>query len=512
MCPSTYALLLAFLATLISVLYILRSTSQPKHSKNDRKLPPGPWALPIIGNLHMLGKLPHRTLHHLAQKYGSIMSIRLGYVPTIVVSSPQAAELFLKTHDTIFASRPKVQGSEYLSYGTKGLAFAQYGSYWRTVRKWCTLQLLSASKVEFFAPKRRTELQSLVKLLKNAAAASEVVDLSAKVGELIEDIMYRMILGRCKDDKFDLKPLIHEGIRLLGTFNLADFVPFLAPLDLQGLRQRFESVRKACDKFLEEIIDEHEKLNKGQQKQHRDFVDFMLSYLNQPMNPNDEEQTYIIDRTNIKAIILDMIAAALETSAVVIEWALAEIIRHPRVKSRLQKELEAVVGMNRMVEEADLANLTYLDMVIKESLRLHPVAPLLIPHESMEDVTINGYHIPKKSRILINIWAIGRDPNVWSDNVEDFLPERFVGSNVDLRGHDFQLIPFRSGRRGCPGLQLGLTTVRLALAQLVHCFEWELPNGMLPNDLSMSEKFGLSAPRAEHLLARPVYRLPDKRL
>ncbi|KAK6261314.1 hypothetical protein QUC31_007130 [Theobroma cacao] len=203
------------------------------------------------------------------------------------------------------------------------------------------------------------------------------------------------------------------------------------------------------------------------------------------MNPNDEEQTYIIDQTNIKAIILDMIATALKTSTIVIEWVLAEIIRHPRVKSRLQKELETVVGMNRIVEEANLANLTYLDMVIKESLRLHPVAPLLIPHESMEDVTIHGYYISKKSQILINISTIRRDPN---------------------------LIPFGSGRKGCPGLQLGLTTVRLVLAQLVHCFEWELPHGMLPNDLSISERSRLTAPRAQQLLAKPVYRLPDKRL
>ncbi|XWS50710.1 hypothetical protein CRYUN_Cryun12cG0110000 [Craigia yunnanensis] len=507
MCPSTYALLLAFLVTLISFVYI---TSRPKHSENDQQLPPGPWPLPIIGNLHMLGNLPHQSLHHLAKKYGSVMSIRLGYVPTIVVSSPEAAELFLKTHDIIFAGRPKVQASEYMSYGTKGLAFAQYGSYWRTARKWCTLQLLSASKVEFFAPIRRTEVESLVKLLRNAAAAGEVVNLSLKVAELIEDITYRMIIGRSKDDKFDLKPLIQEGLRLIGTFNIADYVPFLAPLDLQGLRPRFETIKRGYDKFLEEIIDEHEQENnKGKQKQNRDFVDVMLSYLNQPMNPSDEEQVYIIDRTNIKAIILDMIAAALETSVVAIEWVLAEVIRHPRVKSRLQEELESVVGMNRMVEETDLAKLTYLDMVVKESLRLHPVAPLLIPHESMENITINGYHIPKKSRILINIWAIGRDPNVWSDNAEEFFPERFVNSNLDLRGHDFRLIPFGSGRRGCPGLQLGLTTIRLVLAQLLHCFDWELPDGMLPNDLSMTEKFGLTVPRAKHLLAKPVYRLHD---
>ncbi|MBA0751602.1 hypothetical protein Gogos_000516, partial [Gossypium gossypioides] len=161
------------------------------------------------------------------------MSIRLGNVPTIVVSSPKAAELFLKIHDVVFASRPKLQFADYVSYGNKGLAFAPYGSFWRTVRKWCTLQLLSSSKVELFEPIRRREVESLVDLIKRAAASGQVVDLSAKVVELMENIMYRMIIGRSKDDKFDLKLLIQQALRLSGHFNIADYVPFLAPLDLQ---------------------------------------------------------------------------------------------------------------------------------------------------------------------------------------------------------------------------------------------------------------------------------------
>ncbi|KAA3456030.1 Cytochrome P450 superfamily protein [Gossypium australe] len=504
---STYALLLTFFTTLVSFFFI---TSRSKQKfKNGKKLPPGPRPLPIIGNLHMLGQLPHRSLSNLAKKYGSIMSIRLGNVPTIVVSSPEAAELFLKVHDVVFASRPKLQFADYVSYGNKGLAFAPYGSYWRTVRKWCTSQLLSSSKVELFEPIRRREVESLMDRIKRAAASGQVVDLSAKAVELMENIMYRMIIGRSKDDKFDLKPLIQEILRLSGHFNIADYVPFLAPLDLQDLVPQFEAIREGCDNFLEEIINEHQQDKHKGQKKHRDFVDVMLSHLDQPMNPNDESQLHIIDRTNIKAIILDMITGALDTSTVAIEWAFSEILKHPRVKTHLQKELEGVVGMTRMVEEADLPKLTYLDMVLKESLRLHPVAPLLMPRESLEDITINEYHIPKKSRILINTWAIGRDSNVWSDNANDFFPERFVNSNIDIRGHNFQLIPFGSGRRGCPGMQMGLTNVRLVLAQLVHCFEWELPDGMLPSDLSMSEKFGLTAPRAKHLLAMPVYRLQD---
>ncbi|KAK4411616.1 cytochrome [Sesamum angolense] len=189
----------------------------------------------------------------------------------------------------------------------------------------------------------------------------------------------------------------------------------------------------------------------------------------------------------------------MDTSAAAIEWAFSELIRHPQVMKKLQNELETVVGLDQMVEESHLDRLEYLDFVVKETLRLHPVAPLLLPHESMEDCVIDGFHIPKGSRTMVNIWAIGRDPNVWPDP-EAFKPERFIGNNIDIRGHDFRLIPFGSGRRGCPGLQLGLTVVRLVVAQLVHCFDWELPNGMLPSDLDMSEHFGLVTSRAKHLM------------
>ncbi|KAK8686662.1 hypothetical protein V6N13_125685 [Hibiscus sabdariffa] len=232
--PLTLALAMVLIGALCSLVYIFRTTvSWPNNNKNGRKLPPGPRSLPIIGSLHMLGKLPHQNLHHLAKTYGPIMSLRLGSIPTIVVSSPQAAQLFLKTHDLVFGSRPKMQASEYLSYGAKGMAFTPYGSYWRTVRKWCTLHLLSASKVEYFAPIRKAHLGFLVESLKKAAAAGETVDLTGKIGEFFEDTMCQIIFGRNKDDRFNLKSLIAKALHLHGLFNISDFIPYLAPLDIQ---------------------------------------------------------------------------------------------------------------------------------------------------------------------------------------------------------------------------------------------------------------------------------------
>ncbi|KAI7985190.1 hypothetical protein LOK49_LG14G00241 [Camellia lanceoleosa] len=203
--------------------------------KNSQKiLPPGPWALPIIGNLHMIGTLPHRALETLSKKYGPIMLVQLGNIPTIVVSSPRVAELFLKTHDTVFASRPNIQTAKYLTYGNKGMAFTTHGQTCN-VRKLCTLKLLSVGKIDGYGVMRREEMEALVRRLKVAAVAREVVDLSEKVEGVIEDMTCKMVFGRSNDERFDLKAVIQKSLVLLGAFNIADFVPILAPFDLQGL-------------------------------------------------------------------------------------------------------------------------------------------------------------------------------------------------------------------------------------------------------------------------------------
>ena len=229
MSPTDFALLIVSAGALW--WFILQCRTMVRH--HGRRQPPGPVGLPVIGHLHMLGKLPHRSLYKLSQKYGPIMSIRLGSVPTIIVSSPSAAELFLRTHDTVFASRPNAQAAEYLSYGSKGMAFSKYGSYWRSVRKFCTMELLSVAKIDSMARLRREELGLLVQSLKVAARTREVVDFSEKVARLIEDMTCRMLFGKSRDERFDLSKIIHELAEIAGAFNVADYVPFLGAFDLQ---------------------------------------------------------------------------------------------------------------------------------------------------------------------------------------------------------------------------------------------------------------------------------------
>ncbi|KAG2716520.1 hypothetical protein I3760_03G130600 [Carya illinoinensis] len=500
---------MAWTWTIIAVIimlaaYLLRECAW-KSRNQSKKLPPGPRRFPVFGNLHLLmGEFPHRDLHRLAQKHGPIMYLRLGLKPAIVVSSPQAAELFLKAHDQVFASRPSLETAKHISYDQKSLVLAPYGSYWRNIRKMCSLELLTSHKINSFRSMRKEELGLLINFLQEAAANCVVVDLSAKVFSLNANMACRMVVGKkYMDNDLGLrgfKDIMQEVMQLSAAPNLADCIPSIASLDCQGLTRRMKAVSKIVNDFLEKIIDEHVQCK--DENKTNDFVDAMLNLV------GSKELEYNIERSNIKAITLDMLVGSVDTSATAIEWVLSELMKHPRVMKKLQKELENVVGLERMVEEVDLDRLKYLDMVVKETFRLHPVAPLLIPHQGMKDCTVNGFHIPRNSRILINTWAIGRDPSVWND-AEVFFPERFVGSSIDLRGRDFELLPFGSGRRGCPGMQLGLLVVRLVIAQLIHCFDWELPDNMLPTELDMTEEFGLSAPRAKHLLAIPAYRLHE---
>ncbi|KAL7089919.1 hypothetical protein ACP275_12G007200 [Erythranthe tilingii] len=495
---------MAWIWILLSVIVFVYLLQQLKKKKNQNKnIPPGPIGIPILGHLHLLGKNPHQNLHRLARKYGPIMGLRLGFVPAVVVSSPAAAELVLKTHDLVFASRPKSAAAEYMSYEQKNIVFGPYGPYWRDMRKLCTLELLSSLRISQFRAVRAAELRLMVDSLKQAAELGEIVDLSARVSGVNGDMNCLMVFGRKYADKeFDekgFKAVFMEAMEITAKFNLADYFPYVGVLDLQGMNPRMKELSKIFDGFLEKIIDEHLQ-EKPEKKEIKDFVDTMMAIM------ESGDAGFEFDRRHVKAVLLDLLIAGMDTSATAVEWAISELIRHPRVMKKLQKELESTVGIDRTVEESHLDKLEYLDLVVKETLRLHPVAPLLIPHESMEDCTIDGYHIPKKSRAIVNVWAIGRDPSVWA-HPETFSPERFSGSDIDLRGRDFQLLPFGSGRRSCPALQLGVVLVKLVLAQLVHCFDWELPNGMLPSDLDMSEHFGLVTSRAEHIMAIPKYRL-----
>ncbi|KAJ7548417.1 hypothetical protein O6H91_07G011000 [Diphasiastrum complanatum] len=487
--------LLFMLSKLILLLY------QPQNKLN---LPPSPPAWPLIGHLHLLGTLPHQSLAKIACKYGPLVFLRLGTVPTVVVSNEALAREFLKTYDQIFASRPRMLAGKILLYNYKDVAWSQYGPYWRDIRKICLLELFTPARMEASKHIRIEEAYSMVKSIRNNCEGSKVVDVHSQIYGLTRSIIARMVLNRNyfasnSKEALEFKEIVNEYFQLIGVINLGDFIPYVGLLDIQGYKRRMMTARKRMDSIMDKIVQEHQEKKTGVSTDASlDFVDVLLSLRN-----NKDYQHLSMD--SIKAVVVDMLAAGTDTSALTIEWALSEILVNPWVQEKAQQELDHVVGRERKVEEADLPQLKYLQSIVKETFRLHPAGPFLVPHESTQAVQVTGYDIPAKTRLLVNAWAIGRDPSKWERALE-FSPDRFLNSNIDVRGHDFELIPFGSGRRACPGLSLGLTSVQLGLAVLLQSFEWSLPSAH--EKLDMSEVFGLTLPKVVPLHAMATPRLP----
>jgi cytochrome P450 len=467
-----------------------------------RRLPPGPFPLPIIGNLHQLGKLPHQALAALSLKFGPLMSLNLGSALTLVVSSPDMAKEFFKTHDLVFASRPPSAASNSFWYNCTDIGFAPYGHYWREVRKLCVFQLLNSRRLEFFRFIREEEVSAMIQSIANS---DHPVNISKTVSTLATDIMCRMTFGKKFSDQDSIgsrriNSMIKESFVLAGAFNFGDYIPSLAWMDLQGLNRRMKDVHSIQDYFLEKILDEHVAQNDPNVT--RDLVDVLLAA------SVDKDMELQITRDNIKSLLYDMLSAGTDTSSTTLEWAMAELLRNPTMLKKVQDELERVVGMERMVRESDLPSLLYLQAVVKETLRLHPASPLALPHLSMEACNVLGYEIPKNTHVLVNLWAIGRNPAAWED-AERFVPERFMkGCSMEEKLRNCEWIPFGAGRRGCPGEELGMLVVQYGLAQLLHCFDWTLPDKMNGLELDMSEKYGITVRTANEIFAvrtpRPV--------
>ncbi|KAF5780398.1 putative cytochrome P450 [Helianthus annuus] len=468
-----------------------------------KPLPPGPMGWPIIGNMLMMDQLTHRGLARLAEKYGGILHLKMGFSHTIAVSSPEMAREILQVQDHIFANRPATIAITYLTYDRVDMAFADYGPFWRQMRKLSVMKLFSRKRAESW-DSVRDEVDSMVK--STAVNSGSPVNLGELVFGLTHDIIYRAAFGSIShESKEEFISILQEYTKLFGAFNLADFIPWLGFIDPAGLNTRLPAARAALDRFIDKIIDDHltkrEKI--GDQNADKDMVDEMLEFYSVEGKVNEAE---ILTRDNIKAIIMDVMFGGTETVASAIEWAMTELMHTPEALKRVQQELANVVGLERQVEEADLEKLTYFKCVIKETLRLHPPIPVAL-HKSSADTTVMGYHIPKGSRVMVNAYAINRDKNSWEDP-NTFNPSRFLQNGApDFRGSNYEFLPFGSGRRSCPGMQLGLYAMEMALVHLLHCFTWELPDGMKPSEIDMVDVFGLTAPKAIRLVAVPTPRL-----
>ncbi|XP_009796910.1 premnaspirodiene oxygenase [Nicotiana tabacum] len=477
-----------------SFLFLLKKWM---NSKNQAKrLPPGPWKLPILGSmLHMVGGLPHRVLRDLAKKYGPLMHLQLGEVSVVVVTSPEIAKEVLKTHDLAFASRPKLLAAEIVLYDSSDVAFAPYGDYWRQMRKICVLEVLSTKNVRSFSSIRRDEVVRLIEFFRSSSG--KPVNFTKRISLFMSFIICRSAFGTVFKEQDEFIQVMKDVTALLEGFDVADIFPSLKFLHvLTGMRAKAMNLHHKVDDIVDNIINEHKKnLATGKfngQLGGEDLIDVLLRL------KKDGGFQFPITNDNIKAIIYDMFAAGTETTSTTIDWAMVEMIRNASVFAKAQAEVREVFNRKETFDENDVEELKYLKLVIKETLRLHPPLPLMLPRECREETNINGYTIPLKSKVMVNVWAIGRDPKNW-DDAESFKPERFEQSSVDFVGNNFEYLPFGSGRRICPGILFGLANIYLPLAQLLYYFDWKLPTGINPSDLDMTESDGASCARKSNL-------------
>ncbi|KAJ0578378.1 putative cytochrome P450 [Helianthus annuus] len=462
-------------------------------SKSHINLPPSPPKLPLIGNLHQLGSGTHRVLQSMAQTYGPLMLLHFGTVPVVVASSVDAARDIMKTHDIIFSNRPFLNIANRLFYNSKDIAFSKYGEYWRQVKSISVLHLLSNKRVKSYRQVREDEVAHMIKKIQGANES--VVNLSELLISLTNNVISRVALGRTYEGMgVNYKNIPVQIGAILGRFSIGSYIPQLAWVDrLTGLHREADQLAKEIDEFYEGVIEEH--VNKkvvGVEGQ--DLVDILLEL------QRDNSSSFPLERYTVKAIIMDVFGAGTDTTFASLEWAISELLRNPHTMKELQEEARKI-GQGRLtIPEEDIEKMPYLKAVLKEALRLHVPVPLLIPRESTKEVKLLGYDIPAHTQVMINAWAIARDPSIWEEP-EEFRPERFLNIRTDYKGFDFELIPFGAGRRMCPGISFAETIMELALANLVYKFVFTLPS---EDGLDMTELDSITVHRKFPILVIPT--------
>ncbi|CAH9100578.1 unnamed protein product [Cuscuta epithymum] len=476
-----------FLAVIAAYLLILLRKLLPK--RNKKLLPPSPLALPVIGHLYLIRDALHHSLASLSAKYGPVLLLRFGCRSVLVVSSPSAIEECFTKNDIVFANRPATMAGDRLTYNYTAFVFAPYGNLWRVQRRFAVVELFSTVSLQRSSVIREEEVRSLVRSLRTLSAGNHSgrtsVDLNSLAATLTFNAMMRLVAGKRWVEEEDMgrargREIIKElrGIFFasLAVMNACDFFPVLRLIGFRGMEKKLIMFHKKRDEFLNGMLGEFREKRSlfsesdGGKKNRDDDKSTIIGTL---LSLQESEPEFYTDDV-IKSTILMMFVAGTETSSATIEWAMSLLLANPEVMQKLRSEIDNYIGPDqRLINELDIPKLPYLRGVVKETLRLYPPAPLLLPHCSTEDCVVAGYDVPKNTILLVNVWGMHRDPTVWEEP-EKFMPERFEEASEEKEGFNYKFVPFGLGRRACPGNNMGLRTVGVALATLVQCFHWEI--------------------------------------
>ncbi|XP_047324991.1 cytochrome P450 CYP82D47-like [Impatiens glandulifera] len=502
------AVILMFIVLFMSLYYFLIGAGD--HHKPPE--PSGAW--PVLGHLRLLRgpKLLHVALSEMADKHGPIFGIRLGLRRAIVVSNWELAKELSTTHDLAVASRPLLLAGKHLGYNYAMFAFSPYGSYWREIRKFVSLELLSTRRLNLLGHIRMSETKASIQQLykfwmdKRDNTSGFMVDMSQWISDFTTNLIFMIIFGKRysgnnlnKGEALKCQMIFKKFTYLMGVNVVGDAIPWLRWLDIGGHEKAMKQILKEYDHILMKFLEEHNDIRRERNSPDGDFMNLMISKLK-----DANIDGYDADTINKSTCSVLNVAGA-HTTASMLTWTLCLLMNHRHVLMKVEEELDIHVGKGRNVEESDIPKLVYLQAVFKESLRLYPPAPLGAPREVQRDCVVGGYHVAAGTRLLLNIWKLQRDPKIWSEPLE-FRPERFMTthSNIDVRGQNFELIPFGTGRRVCPGINFSMQMGHLVLASLVHSFQLSnLNNNNKLVDMTETEGFTMSKATPLELIITP---------
>ncbi|XP_015900336.3 geraniol 8-hydroxylase [Ziziphus jujuba] len=449
-----------------------------------------------------MGHSPHKSLAKMAKIHGPLMTIQLGFNTTVVASSVEMARELLIKNDQAFLGRPIPQAVTAQEDYQDAMAWLSGGPKWRSLRKLCNTQIFTTQRLEALQDFRRQMMEGMIMRVTEASEAGESINIGRLVFgtslNLLSNNMFSVDIIDPKSNVIkELKELIGRIMVLAGKPNLTDCFPFLRPFDPQGIKKETKVSYDRLHSMIDMIIDKRLSRRASGLPGYGDFLDILL-------DNSQEHGSRELSRSDIKTLLTDLFLGGTDTSSTTVEWAMTELLKNPKMMQKLKQELAETIGQGQSMEEKYISKLPYLQAVLKETMRLHPAAPLLLPHQAQMDVEVCGYNIPEGTQVFVNSWAISRDPMYWPDRPTEFVPERFLVSNVEFRGTDLSYTPFGAGRRICPGLSLAVRMLSMSLGSLVHLFDWKLPNGMEPEDIDMDDKFGITLQKAIPLIAIPV--------
>ncbi|XP_047320833.1 cytochrome P450 76T24-like [Impatiens glandulifera] len=483
----------ALLSSSVLFLFLYFNIRRPSSSR----LPPGPYPFPVIGNILSLGSSPHISLASLSKIHGPVMSLKLGSLTTIVVSSPETAQNILQKNDRICSGRHVPDIFRILYHNEYSILFNSANSQWRSLRKIIKEHIFSQPQMDAKQGLRLKKVEELIAFVRRSSVVKIGDATFTTTLNLLSDMFFSMNLAHHDSNlSREFKDHIRITLETAGSRNLADYFPIFRLVDVQGLRRRgrYHFTRLIC--IFEEII--QRRIESKETK--NDFLDALINL--------SQETHSTLTINGIAHLFFDLFTTGTDTISTMVEWAMTELLTHPDKLKKAQEELRAFAGDKVIIEEPDISKLPYIQLVVKETLRLHPPSPFMVPHRAEADFEIDTeekylFRVPKDAQILVNIWEIGRDPKVWEDP-HAFIPERFLKSEFDFNGQDFRYFPFGSGRRSCPGMVLGDRMVHLLLTSLLLSFDWKLENGINPQDIDMNDKFGISMQKAIPLMAIPI--------